>query len=89
MFEMAGDDGTDFGLVQRLPSAEPLVSTGNIDALLALPAVDRVLGGNEVLGVGGHAASRQAGSAALALPVRHVFAAASPSGDGHLAGAAG
>jgi glycine reductase len=89
MFEMAGDDGTDFGLVQRLPSAEPLVSTGNIDALLSLPPVDTLLGGNEVLGVGGHAASRQPGNAALLLPVRHVFAAATPSGNGRLAGAAG
>ena len=89
MFEMAGDDGTDFSLVQRLPSAEPLVSTGNIDALLSLPPVDTLLGGNEVLGVGGHAASRQPGNAALLLPVRHVFAAATPSGNGRLAGAAG
>ena len=32
MFEMAGEDGTDFGLVQRAPAAEPLVSTGNIPA---------------------------------------------------------
>lgn len=88
MFEMAGEDGTDFGLVQRVPSAEPLVSTGNIDALLSLPPVDRVLGGREVLGIGGHATSRQAADAALLLPVRHVFAA-SPSGNGRLAGAAG
>jgi glycine reductase complex component B subunit alpha and beta len=89
MFEMAGEDGTDFGLVQRLPSAEPLVSTGNIDALLSLPPVDRVLGGREVVGVGGHATSRQAGDAALLLPMRHVFAAGNPSGNGRLAGAAG
>jgi glycine reductase len=88
MFEMAGEDGADFSLVQRVPSAEPLVSTGNIDALLPLPAVDRVLGGTEVLGVGGHAASRQPGNAALLLPVRHVFAAATPSGNGRLAVAA-
>ena len=89
MFEMAGEDGTDFGLVQRVPSAEPLVSTGNIDALLSLPPVDRVLGGSEVLGIGGHATSRHAGDAALLLPVRHVFAASAPSGNGRLAGAAG
>jgi sarcosine reductase len=89
MFEMAGEDGTDFGLVQRLPSAEPLVSTGNIDDLMSLPPMDRVLGGSEVLGVGGHAASRERGDAALRLPVRHVFAASIPSGNGRLAGAAG
>ena len=89
MFEMAGEDGTDFSLVQRLPSAEPLVSTGNIDALVSLPRVDKVLGGREVRGVGGHAESRQAGDAALLLPVRHIFAAAVPSGNGRLAGAAG
>ncbi len=89
MFEMAGEAGTDFGLVQRAPSAEPLVSTGNIDALLSLSPVDRVLGGSEVLGVGGHATSRQRGDAALLLPVRHLFAAATPSGNGRLASVAG
>jgi sarcosine reductase len=87
MFEMAGEDGRDFALVQRLPSAEPLVSTGNIDALLSLPRVDRLLGGSEVLGVGGHAASRERGDVALLLPVRHIFAASTPSGNGRLAGA--
>jgi len=89
MFEMSGEDGTDFSLVQRVPSAEPLVSTGNIDALLPVSRVDRVVGGSEVLGVGGHASSRQEGAAAFLLPVRHVFAASIPSGNGRLAGAAG
>ncbi len=82
MFEMAGEDGSDFGLVQMARDAEPLVSTGNMDAVLPLPPVTRVLGGRELLGVGGHAESRQPADHALFLPMRHLFAANCPSGNG-------
>jgi len=85
MFEMAGEDGFDFALVQMARAAAPLVSTGNIDAVLALPAVDHVLGGEEVLGVGGHARARMSAANALSRPLRHLFAAASPGGNGCLA----
>jgi hypothetical protein len=89
MFEMAAEDGSDFGLVQMARDAEPLVSVGNIDAVLSLPAVDRVLGGSHVLGIGGHAESRQPADRALSLPMRHLLAANSPSASGRLACRAG
>jgi sarcosine reductase len=89
MFEMAGEDGFDFSLVQMARDAAPLVSTGNIDAVLALPPVERMLGGDEILGIGGHAHTRHDAAGALSLPVRHLFAAASPAGNGRLAARAG
>lgn len=89
MFEMAAEDGFDFALVQTAREAAPLISTGNIDAVLRLPAVTRSLGGDEVLGVGGHAQARQLATDPLSLPLRHLFAAASPAGNGHLAARAG
>jgi glycine reductase len=89
MFEMAGEDGFDFGLVQMPRATALLVSTGNIDAVLELPAVDRALGGDQVLGIGGHVGARQPAAGALSLPLRHLFAACTPAGNGRVAARAG
>ena len=47
--EFGGTDGGDFGLVHTVPEADAMVSTGNRDALITLPAVERVLGGEHIL----------------------------------------
>ena len=47
--EFGGADGGDFGLVHTVPEADAMVSTGNRDALVTLPAMKRVLGGEHIL----------------------------------------
>jgi glycine reductase len=47
--EMAGADGSDFGLVDAVPEANAIVSTGNRDEMIALPTKARVLGGDELI----------------------------------------
>lgn len=47
--EMAGRDGADPGLVDFVPEADLLVSTGNREEHLATPAMDVVLGGDTLL----------------------------------------
>ncbi len=89
MFEMAGEDGFDFGLVQGVRGAEPLVSTGNVYATVTLPGVDRVLGGEELHGLGGHADSRRPARDPVELPLRHIVAASGPAGSGRLTTRAG
>ncbi|MCY4371738.1 MAG: hypothetical protein OXF41_20495 [bacterium] len=42
--EMAGDDGADPGLVDSVPEADLMVSSGNRDQLVDLPGVARTLG---------------------------------------------
>ena len=42
--EMAGDDGTDFGLVDSVPEADLIVSSGNRDKIVELPRVASTLG---------------------------------------------
>lgn len=47
--EYCGEDGKGFPLVTYVPEAVAIVSTGNQESCIELPAVDRVLGGNEYL----------------------------------------
>lgn len=47
--EFGGTDGGDFGLVHTVPEADAMVSTGNRDALVTLPAMERVIGGEHIL----------------------------------------
>jgi glycine reductase len=89
MFEMAGEDGFDFGLVQGARAAEPMVSTGNAYGKISLPGVDRVLGGEAFHGLGGHATARRPAREALDLPLSHIVAASGASGWGRLTARAG
>jgi len=47
-FEMCGEDGKDFPLLDVVPDADAIVSVGNRDELVDLPPVERVLGGDYV-----------------------------------------
>jgi len=55
--EIAGPRGDQPSLVDTTPYATAVVSTGNNDEVVSLPAMDRVLGGGEVTGVGPAAAA--------------------------------
>lgn len=84
MFEMAGEDGFDFGLVQGARAAEPMVSTGNSYGKISLSAVDRALGGEALQGLGGHATARRPARDAVDLPLSHIVGASGATGWGRL-----
>ena len=76
--EMAGADGTGPPIVVPPERATAMVSTGNYDERLVLPAVERALGGDTV------ALLDQPATAELRLPTAVVYCALSPLGWGHL-----
>ncbi|HEX3623759.1 MAG TPA: glycine/sarcosine/betaine reductase component B subunit, partial [Acidimicrobiales bacterium] len=76
--EMAGPDGTGPPIVVPPERATAMVSTGNYDTRLSLPAMDRALGGEEVALLGVPATS------AMELPTAVILAALSPLGWGRL-----
>ncbi|CAN5293814.1 glycine/sarcosine/betaine reductase component B subunit [soil metagenome] len=80
--EMSGADGTGPPIVVPPERATAMVSTGNYDQRLVLPAVERALGGDrvELLGV--------PATAELELPTAVVYCALSPLGWGRLTCAA-
>ncbi len=47
--EAAGADGYDFPLFYTLPEADAIVSVGSEDEVIAMPQVDRVIGGDMLL----------------------------------------
>jgi len=89
MFEMAGEDGFDFGLVQGTRAAEPMVSTGNAYARVSLAAVDRVLGGEALHGLGGHATARRPAREPVDVLLSYIVGANGPAGWGRLTARAG
>ncbi|HEX8769564.1 MAG TPA: glycine/sarcosine/betaine reductase component B subunit [Acidimicrobiales bacterium] len=76
--EMAGPDGTGPPIVVAPTNATAMVSTGNYDERLSLPAVDIALGGTQLdlLGV--------PATEAMELPTAVVYCALSPLGWGRL-----
>ena len=67
--EYGGPDGTDPSLVDFVPEAVALASSGGIDRRLRLPAVARVIGGTHLMHRGEVAAD------ALELPIQELYAA--------------
>jgi glycine reductase len=76
--EMAGADGTGPPVVVPPERATAMVSTGNYDECLSLPAVDRALGGERFALLDVDAA------AALEVPTAVVYCSLSPLGWGRL-----
>lgn len=76
--EMAGRDGTGPPLVVPPTKATALVSTGNYDEQLTLPAVDRALGRDRI------ALLDQPSTDELELPVAAIYCAQSTLGWGRL-----
>jgi glycine reductase len=72
--EMAGPDGTGPPIVVPPEKATAMISTGNYDTRLSLPAMDRALGGDELALLGIPAAS------AMELPTAVILGGNSPLG---------
>jgi glycine reductase len=81
--EMAGVDGTGPSIVVAPERATAMVSTGNYDHRLTLPAVERAYGGDTF------ALLRAPATDALEVPMAVVYGALSPLGWGHLTARAG
>ncbi|MGH9267377.1 MAG: glycine/sarcosine/betaine reductase component B subunit, partial [Acidimicrobiales bacterium] len=77
--EMAGPDGTAPPVVVPPSRATAMVSTGNYDERVSLPAVERALGGATLDLTGTEA------TAAVELPAAAIYASLSPLGWGRLA----
>jgi sarcosine reductase len=75
--ELSGPDGTGPPLVAG-PRQGSLVSTGNYDQRVALPAVERALGGSQLTIADAEA------TAAVEVPVAAILGALSPIGAGRL-----
>jgi hypothetical protein len=75
--EMSGADGTGPPLVAG-PRRGAVVSTGNYDQRLKLPAVDRAIGGSQL-----RIADADA-TAAIEIPTAAILSALSPLGAGWL-----
>lgn len=82
MVELAGVDGADGGLVSQSPSGDMLVSTGNREEVVALPACDSVLGGTSLLATGAERA--QDPRADLKIPLLNIVGANSQLGCWHI-----
>jgi len=76
--EMAGPDGTGPPVVVPPERATAMVSTGNYDERLVLPAVERALGGDEIALLGRPATDE------VELPMAVIYASLSPLGWGRL-----
>ena len=76
--EMAGADGTGPSIVVPPEKATAMVSTGNYDERLVLPAVERALGGEQI------ALLNRPATDEVELPAAVVYGALCPLGWGHL-----
>ena len=70
----------DSGFVHAVPEAVAVVSTGNMEEVVQLPAVERVLGGDTLFESGAPAAGP------LAVTLRHLIGATNQLGGGRVAG---
>ncbi|MBI2368881.1 MAG: hypothetical protein HYV08_01300 [Deltaproteobacteria bacterium] len=85
LFEMADADGSDWSLVDVAPEADAMVSTGNMDAVITLPPVDRVLGGTTLLDFNQYEGGGDAHlGGAFTTALRRIYCATTPGGDGRL-----
>lgn len=75
--EMAGSDGSGAPLVIAPSKATAMVSTGNYDHVLKLPAMERALGGEEF------ALLQVPATSELSVPAAVVYCSLSPLGLGH------
>jgi glycine reductase len=85
-FEMAGDHGTEFGFVTFVPEADAVVSTGNVDEIIELPPMERVIGGDTIIDIGnyeGGGGTPTIGRIRTAL--RRIYCCSTLIGPGHMA----
>lgn len=83
--EYADRDGSDFPLVTVVPEAVAIVSNGNQEEVVDLPAADRLLGGSAFLaGNSYEAAFSRRPDEALSVALRQIYCATSQAGFGRL-----
>jgi glycine reductase len=83
--EYSDTDGSDVPLVIHVPEAAAIVSCGNQEVQIALPAMDRLLGGDGfVAGNLQETAFQQHPAAALTVAIRQLYAATAQVGAGRL-----
>ena len=81
-FEMAGDSGTEFGFVTFSDKADAVVSTGNMDEVVELPPMDRVIGGETIIDIGNYEGGGGAqASGRLKTALRRLYCCASLIAD--------
>lgn len=72
--EVAGPDGDQPPLVDSTPEANAIVSTGNMDQVIQLPQVEKVIGGNRIDGISTSA------TAAFSTGLGRLYTSTSPIG---------
>lgn len=80
LMEMSSEPG-ESGFVDFVPEADAIVSTGNYEETVELPAMGTVIGGDRIL------VSEQEAGGPLNLTVRHLLSATSQFGAARLTGA--
>src|SRR5262249_28192487 len=84
-FEMAGDRGDEFGFVTYVPEADAVVSTGNMDELIELPPMERVIGGTTIIDIGDYEGGGGAPVlGALTTAMRRLYCCTSLVGPGRM-----
>lgn len=74
--EIAGAEGDQQSLVDTVPQADAVVTTGNNDTVVDLPPVGRVIGGSEIAGIKGNPADR------IAIALGRVYTSTNQFGAG-------
>jgi sarcosine reductase len=83
--EFAGAEGEDVSLAYYVAEANAMVSTGNRDEIVALPAMEAVLGGDEILNPDRNDTLVTGGaSSAFETSLRRFLCSATQTGAGHL-----
>ena len=83
--EMAGEHGTDFGFVTFVPEADAVVSTGNMDEVIELPAMERVIGGDTIIDIGNYEEGGGAPAVGrLTTALRRLYCCATTVGPGRM-----
>lgn len=85
-FEMAGEAGTECGFVTWVPEADAIVSTGNMDEVIELPAMQRVIGGETIIDIGNYEGGGGAPAIGrLRTALRRIYGCATLVGASRLA----
>ncbi len=81
LFEMAEAEGRDLGFVAMVKEADAIVSTGNMDAMIDLPPVGKVLGGDQILDFNRYEGGEYGDpSRGFRTAIRRLYAATTPVG---------
>ena len=72
LVEMAGPSGNDPGMVDTVPEADLIVSTGNREALITLPAIAEVIGGPTLFDAPSEESGGAPSDGGLVVPLRAI-----------------